>query len=692
MGQALEVCMMSPDSLPSPPSKPFPKTLHRLLYAVFTQLLLLAPLPAQQPKVDLTAFSLEDLANIKVTSVSRKEQKLFEAASAIFVITSDDIRRSGMSNLAEILRMAPGLDIAQIDANKWSTTARGFGERYPDKMLVLLDGRTLYSPLTSGVTWDVQETLLEDIERIEIIRGPGATLWGSNAVNGVINIITKNAADTRGFLGGATLADQDRSSGTVRYGGHIAPAGYARGWAQYFDRDGSRQSTGPNAPDGWHDLRAGFRADWDLFSQSNLTLVGDLYRGRSGTTIPGIISLWPPLTGTFVDKAISTGGDLNARWTRKSHNLDSMIRAYIDIAHRNEYTVLDVNRSTFDLEVVERYHAHPRHDVVFGGDFRANADRTVGSINMSFDPARRSTQLYGIFGQDEISLIPDQLRLTLGTKLEHNYYSGYALQPNGRIIFIPNDRSAIWAAISRASESASRTDADVRTNADPYIDANGVLTISSSFGTPHVPPENVAAYELGGRLQANRAVAFDLATFYNHYSNRHTDEPGPAFYEDTPAPRHLVLPTYVHSNISGETHGLEFVVRTQPTPRWALSGSYSLFEIHLRQSAASLDFETATESAGDTPRHKFQLHSAWTLPHQIEIDSSLYFVGSLPVPQIAKYARVDMRVGWHPVAAFEISAGGKNIFQAEHFEFPSGELVQSEPIARSAYLKATWRF
>ena len=647
---------------------------------------------AQEATPDLGNLSLDSLSSMEITSVSRKEQTLSEAAGAIFVITSEDIRRSGMSNIAELLRTVPGLDVAEIDANKWSITTRGFGERYPDKTLVLLDGRTLYSPLTSGVTWDVQETMLEDIERIEVIRGPGATLWGANAVNGVVNIITKTAKETRRTLISGAGAIQDRNSGATRYGGSLGSRGHYRVYGKYFDRDGSPTPSGGQAPDGWHDLRSGFRADWDISSSTIMTVQGDLYRGRVGTTVPGLLSLSPPLTGLFVDKTITTGGNVLGRWTRTSDHLDTTVQAYFDLANRNETSVLGEFRHTFDVEVLQRYHRWNRQELIFGGDFRDNADRTVGSLNISFNPASRDTQLYGVFAQDEISLLPRRLKLTLGSKIEHNFYSGFAFQPDVRLAWISTERTATWMAISRASESSSRTDSDVRTNDDVSLAADGTIILASTFGTEHLPPENVIAYEFGSRWQPDTKISFDLATFYNHYTNRHTNEPGTPFFEDSPAPRHLVVPDYTASNISGETHGLELLARARPTHIWELSASYTLFEIHLHQSAASLDFDTAPESEGSSPTQEFQIHSLLNLPHKLEFDSAVFHVGRLVGPGIKAYTRLDLRLGWRPTPAFELSGGGRNLLQAQHYEFGSGELVQAEPVGRSAYLKANWRF
>ena len=637
-------------------------------------------------------MSLESLASTEITSVSRKEQKLAEAAGAIYVITGEEIRRTGLTNIPELLRTVPGIDVAEIDGNKWAITSRGFNERFADKMLVLLDGRTLYTPLTSGVNWDVQENVLEDVERIEVIRGPGATLWGSNAVNGVVNIITRKAKDTQGALLSGRVAIQGRNSGTARYGGSIGSTGNYRVFAKYFDRDGSKEFSGADAPDNWHDLLGGFRSDWAISDKSTFTMQGDIYRGRVGQTVPDLISLSPPTSLAFEDKTITSGGDLLGRWTKTSGYWDTTVQGYFDLANRNQIDLLGEYRHTFDLELEQRYHPGQRHDFTWGGDFRHSADRTVGSLNISFNPSSRATQLYGVFVQDEIALLSARLKVTLGSKLEHNYYSGFALQPNLRMIWIPSERTSTWIAISRASENSSRTDADIRVNEDPQQDANGDITLISHFGKAHLPPENVAAFELGSRIQANKAIGFDLATFYNHYTNRHTNEPGAPYWEDQPSPRHLVLPTRVESNISGETHGLELLMQIRPLREWDISASYTFFEIHLHPSAASMDFDTAKESEGSSPRNEFQIHSRLNIIHNLEFDSDVYYVAPLIGPGIKAYTRFDLRTGWRPFRGFDIDAGGRNLLQAEHYEFGSGDQVQAEPVERSAYLKGTWRF
>jgi iron complex outermembrane receptor protein len=654
----------------------------------------MAPLGrAQQAKPDLSDISLDTLANTEITSVSRKGEKLSQAAAAVFVITQEDIRRSGLTSIPELLRMVPGLTVAQIDVNKWAVTARGFNERFADKMLVLMDGRTIFDPLSSGVYWDVQDAVVGDIERIEVIRGPGATLWGANAVNGVVNIITKRAKDTQGGLVTGSGGSQGGGSGAVRYGGTLRDRGYYRIFTKYIQQGAFTDSLGREAADDWHLLHGGFRTDWVLSGRDDLTVEGDLYKGNAGQSVPGILSLAPPATGNLNDRTNMSGGNLLGRWHRaSSERVDTTFQMYFERADRNETHVLGEYRHTIDLDFEQQVRMGDRHDLVWGGDYRYAADSTTGTLNLSFNPAERSTNFYGAFLQDEFTLVPDHLRVTLGSKLEHNYYSGFAVQPNVRVLWTARPHYAIWMAISRASENSSRFDADIRVNEEVFAGANGTPTLVSSFGTHHLPPENVVAYELGQRGAVSKWFTFDVAAFYNHYTGRHTQEPGVSFFETNPPPLHLVLPTITMSNISGETHGIEAFSQLNATSFWNLSVGYSLFEIHLRASQNSQDFTTANGSEGSTPRHAFQIRSKLNLPHKLEFDDAVYYTGRLPGPQVPRYARVDARLGWRPTQHLEISIGVQNLLDPRHFEFGSGDFVNATQVGRNAYGKLTWRF
>jgi iron complex outermembrane receptor protein len=681
-----------------------PQCVHRVRARISTKgvvlSLLLISIPsrtwAQQPNPDLSNLSLETLADTEITSVSRKPEKLSQTAAAAFVITQEDIRRSGLNSIPEVLRLVPGLDVAQIDANQWAITSRGFNETYPDKVLVMIDGRTVLDPLTSGVNWDVQGTVVEDIERIEVIRGPGASVWGANAVNGVINIITKTAKDTQGSLVSAEGGAQGRINGTVRYGGTIGDRGTYRIFGTYLKEGSSIDSLGHQAADDWNVLRGGLRSDWKLSAKDDFTVIADLYTANEGQTVPGLLSLTPApgsaFVGTFNTRSNLSGEDVLARWHRvSSDRLDTTVQLYGDHVNRSEGNVLGEFLSTADAEF-EQHFVAGRHNLVWGGDYRFASDRTVGSLNISFNPMVRDTNLFGAYLQDEFTLVPDRLRITLGSKVEHNSYSGFALQPTFRLLWTPESSNTAWLAVSRASENSSRTDADIRANTDAFVGSDGITRLVSSFGTARIPPENVAAYELGDRAQIKKWFSIDLATFFNHYTDRHTQEPAAPFFEDSFGSLHIVLPTITASNISGETHGLELSTTVKSSHLWKLTTGYTLFQIHLRASPGSQDFSTAPETEGGSPRQEFNAHLELDLPHKMEFDTLVFYVGKLSGLAVPNYTRLDARFGWRPNPFLEISAGLQNLLDPRHFEFSSGGLVNATQVGRNAYARVTVRF
>jgi len=532
-------------------ARPQRNTLGRIVAKAITRaVLLLLPLTllpltsrAQNSKVDLSEATPDILANLEVTTASRRPEKLSQTDAAVFVITAEDIRRSGMNSIPELLRMVPGLEVAHMDANKWALTVRGFNERFADKMLILIDGRAVYNPLFSGVYWDAQDTVLEDIDRIEVIRGPGATLWGANAVNGVINIITKKAQDTQGVLVTAGGGNLEPANTAVRYGGELRGRGYYRAFVKYFDRTAFANSSGGTAADSWDVLRGGFRTDWDLSSRDTLTVQGDIYEGGAGQTAEGLLSLSPPMSGSFNDRTRLNGGNVLGRWHfTSSARFDTTLQLYYDSTERQQPGVLDEFGHAVDLDFQQHFVSGRRHDMVWGAGYRRSADRTEGSLMISFNPVSRATNLYSIFLQDEITVVPERLRVTVGAKLEHNYYSGFALQPSVRMLWSPYAHYALWTAFSRALENSSRLDANVRINDDAFVDQNGVINVISEFGRPQLPADLTVAYELGQRLQVTKRLSFDLASFFNHYGNRHTKEPGIPYFEENPPPQHLVVP------------------------------------------------------------------------------------------------------------------------------------------------------
>ena len=654
---------------------------------------LTASAQTQKTTPDLGETSLEALMNMEVTSASKKQEKLSQTAAAIYLITQEGIRRSGATSIPEVLRMVPGLDVAHIDANKWAISARGFNEQFADKMLVLIDGRRVYTPLFSGVYWDVQDSLLEDIDRIEVIRGPGATLWGANAVNGVINIITKQAKDTQGTLVTAGGGNQERGFGAVRYGGKLGDRGHYRFFAKYFNRDAFDQSPGDDAVDGWNILREGFRTDWKVTDQDSLSVQGDFYNGSAGVTVPGVVSLSPPTTGSLDDRTHLVGGNLLGRWHRAfSDRSDTTLQMYYDRANRRDILLGEV-RHTIDLDFDHHLAVGNRHDILWGIGYRFTADRTTGSLTFSFNPSSRGDNLYSAFVQDEINLVPARLRLTLGTKLEHNNYSGLEIQPNIRLLWTPHPHHAVWAAVSRAIETPSREEANARINKAAFVRADGTTRLVSEFGNPRLPAEAVLANEFGYRAQLSRRLSLDLATFYNVYANLHTDERGVPFFEDSPPPRHRVLPIFLANNMHGETHGMEIAPKWNVTGRWTLSTGYTQLQTHLHVDPSSKDSSLPKEEAGSSPRHQLHLRSYLNLPHDLEFDTAVYYVSHLSNFGVPAYTRLDCRLGWRPTESVEITIAGQNLLDKRHPEFGSTrQFANATLVKRSVYGKLTWRF
>src|SRR6202165_2341930 len=416
-----------------------------------------------QPNIpDVPAITLEDLMNLQVTSVSKRAQKLADAAAAIFVITQDDIRRSGASSIPEALRMAPGLEVARIDENKWAIGSRGFNGRFDNKLLVLIDGRSVYTPLFSGVYWNVQDVLLEDIDRIEVIRGPGATLWGANAVNGVINIISKKTKDTQSAVVTAGAGSEERGSGGFRYGSKIGDTSY-RAYGKYFNWGPSVYPSGMTAHDGWDALRGGFRADWTPAGADSLTLQGDIYRSKYGETLTGP-SLSSPYSGTCPNNGKYSGGNILGRWNHSSEGSSMSLQMYYDNMTIADNSLFVDHQNIFDMDFQHGFHVGDSQQFVWGLGYRSIRDRNDSSFSVSLQPNQVTLNHFSAFVQDEISLVDNRLRLTFGSKFEHNDFTGFEVQPNARLLWTLTPNQSVWTAVSRAVRTPALTEEGLRLN------------------------------------------------------------------------------------------------------------------------------------------------------------------------------------------------------------------------------------
>lgn len=652
-----------------------------------------ATLPTSGAMADDDSFSIEEelffSEDEMVTSVSKKKQKLSEAAAAVYVITQDDIRRSGATSIPEALRMVPGLQVARLDANKWAVSSRGFNGRFANKLLVLIDGRSVYSPLFSGVYWDVQDTLLEDVDRIEVIRGPGATLWGANAVNGVINIITKNAEDTQGGLLTAGGGNEERGFGQVRYGGKIGEDAYYRAYAKYFDRD-----AGAHGADDWHVGRVGFRADWNVNEMDALTFQGDYSDGESGerSTYP-ILS--PPFSDTVEDDSPFSGGNILFRWERQfSEASDLALQTYYDRTERAT-TFVAQKHDTFDLDFQHRFRPMEGQEIVWGLGYQFIADEIVGSWTLAVDNEHQEDHLLSAFVQDEMSFMEDRLRVTVGSKFEHNDYTGFEFQPSGRVLWTPRERDTVWAAVSRAVRTPSRIETAEdggRINLRAFPGLGGVTTLASLFANSDMESEELLGYELGYRTRVTDRLTLDIAGFYNQYDDLRTLDLETPYMEDTPAPSHILIPFRVGNKMDGETYGVELAAEWKVLKWWRLDAAYTYLQMELHVDADSGDI-LSEAAEGQSPHNQFSLRSSMDLPSNLEFDSWLRYVDNLPDLDVNSYVTLDVRLGWKPRENIELFVVGQNLIDSEHREFgPRFLETQATSVERGVYAGLTWRF
>src|SRR2546422_4311777 len=616
---------------------------------------------ALRPDSSLSALkklSIEQLMTFEVTSVSKRPERLAQTASAIQLITAQDIRRSGASSLPEALRLAANLQVAQVDSRQWAISARGFNGTTANKLLVLIDGRTVYTPLFSGVFWDVEEVPLADIDRIEVISGPGATLWGANAVNGVINVITKDAKDTRGLLLSGGGGSEQRGFGTVHYGGPLGSTVRARIYGRGFDRASTLLPSGQDAADDWHLWQGGFRMDWDAASVNRVTLQGDLYDGRIGQLTAGDVGV--------------SGGNVVAKWSHTISEGSSLAaQLYYDRTHRHIPGTFGEDLDTYDVDVQHAARLGARQDVVWGLGYRLINDRVANSSMLAFLPPGVARQWFSGFVQDEIALVPNRLHVALGTKIEHNDYVGFEVQPSGRVNWRPNPSGTLWAAVSRALRSPSRIDRELFAPAQPpYFLAGG----------PGFHSEEELAYELGYRHQRG-ALPLSVATFYSRYH-------GLRSVEQTNPP--AATPIVIGNGQDGESYGAELTADYRVTHRWRLRAGYTELRVHIWPNPGSTD-RSRGASESHTPDRQFFLWSSVDLPADLRLDAGLRAIDDISNQQVPAYAELNARLSWQPMTNVDLSLVGQNLLHDRHVEFGAPGPTRRE-IERGVYGALAWHF
>ena len=665
-----------------------------LLLTLITSILLTQPAYAREQVNDYLDMDLQDLLSMEVTSVSRKKQRLSEAATAVFVISHEDIRRSGVTSIPDALRMVPGLHVTKIDSNKWSISSRGFNGRFANKLLVLMDGRSVYTSIFAGVYWEMQDYLLEDVERIEVIRGPGATLWGANAVNGVINIITKKTEETQGVLVTASMGDEEKGSIGVRYGTQLGENSTGRAYFKAFQRDEYVDASGANASDDWDMMQGGFKFDSEISSQDSMTLQGDYYRGDISQAI-----VFPTLTApysTIVQDATDvSGGNLLGRWQHTASPTSQFIlQTYFDWYEREEAFGEQTNK-TIDFDF-QHHLTLEKHDLIWGAGYRQVTTDIDGTFVVNTAVAKREDDLYSFFVQDEVTLVEDVLKLTIGSKFEHNDYSGSELQPSLRLIWSPAENHTVWGSISRAVRTPSRLDHELNISTlviPPLTPTNpSPLPVAvTAFHNPDFNPEQLWAWELGYRVKPATNLSFDLALFYNDYDQLRTIEPGVPVFEGT----HVVQPVYFQSDLKGTTYGLELASIWQPLECWQLNLAYSYIE-------SEYDHKDPFDElfAPVAPRHQLSLRSITDLSETLDLDLWIRYVDEsqvtdaaiLSLTKVDSYITFDARLAWRPYRNTELSLVGQNLLDSQHLEAIQETFTLPTEVERSLFIKLRQSF
>ena len=654
---------------------------------------------------EIADLSLEELLNTEITTLSRKAESLGSAPAAVHVITRSDIRRSGARSIPELLRLVPGMQVAQIDGNKWAVTARGANGRYAPRLLVLMDGRTLYNPMLSGVQWDVQDTDLSAIERIEVIRGPGATMWGSNAVNGIVNIITKHAADTQGGTIGVVGGQQGYET-VLRYGVESGDSAF-RLFGKYYDRDGNVNMSGADTEDYSEMARFGGRYDWDGSDSDEFTLSFEVYEGEAGEYR---ISRMPaPPYQEFLDTASDTsGGYVMGRWSRKYSDTSSLeVRAYFDSHARDVFTYTE-DVDTFDVDLQHSFAIGARHELIWGLSYRTSSDETTDSFEIQILPLKATNKRLTAFIQDEISLLEGRARLMLGSKFEHNDASDsdIEIEPSIRMSINVSDSSALWAAVSQAVRVPSRGErggkvisAMLPPNADPMLPFP-IPTAIALTGNPDLISEDVTSYEVGYRMRGAE-FQLDASMFYSVFTNLRNVIPGlpicvPAGGSPLVDPTCLFASTYVEvplllqNGSNYDVMGVEVWMSKQLSPRWKLQGGYTYFRSTDEEEGSLTE---SLQFPEDSPEHQVSLRSSTDINENLELDILARWVDELEFQSIDGYAALDFRFAWTPMPGLSVAAVGRNLFADDHVEFIS-ELADLAPvkIEPEGFIELRWNF
>jgi iron complex outermembrane recepter protein len=657
-------------------------------------LLLATPLACRSQAVlkgELGDANLQELLNLEVTSVSKKQQKVSRSPAAIYVLTRDEIRRSGAITLPDLLRLVPGVQVARINNSEWAVSARGFNGRLANKLLVMIDGRRVYSPEFSGVYWDAQDLLIEDIERIEVIRGPGATMWGANAVNGVINILTRHARDTQGGLATLAAGTEQQPEAGLRYGGKLAEGVFYRAWGKYFRRRFEGAPTNLGTEQRWDAGRGGFRLDWDASRRDAVLVEGEVYRSSIHAPFQPVSTSLDSNPARLDINQQPGAGFLMGQWKREFSSRSSTALQFSYERSQEHGASFAWPRATFDLDFQHRILLGRRHDLVWGLSARSSSNADTPQSAIVLGGARRNN--LGWFAQDDLALVPEQLHLSMGVKIEHYTGQEAMVQPGVQLLWTPRPRLTLWSSVARAIRAPSRSDTDLHLDVASFPSPAGLLSVVL-VSSPGFRPESLLSFEVGQRWQASSQLSLDVVLFHNHYRHLRTLEPGLPSVRFGPGPPQLILPVQFGNLADGVSRGAEASAAWAATARWDLRATYSWLNVAYRPYASSLDTFSYV-LAGTAPRHQGRITSAFDLSARWNLEATLALTSRLRAEPVPGFADLRSRVAYKVRPGLELSLAGENLLNHRH---PEWDLVSdslgrtSEDFGRSLVARIVWRF
>lgn len=638
--------------------------------------------PQPPPDQDLKSLSLEQLGNVEVTTASKEPEEVWRTPAAIFVLTQDDIRRSGVTSIPDALRLVPGVEVARVDGDNWVVGIRGFGDLFSKSVLVLIDGRNVYTPLFSGVYWTIDNVMMEDIDRIEVIRGPGGTIWGPNAENGIINIITKRSEDTKGALVAAGGGDVDQGTGDFRYGSSNGKNLSYRAYGMVFSRSAEHHVDGINSDDSRLG-QVGFRADWKK-GRDTVTLQGDAYKGQLGNVF-AVSSYTPPGRTISYDPYSLTGGNVLGRWRR---DLGAHGDLYAQGYWMRDYRIgsnFGETRDTFDFDFLHHLPAGKRNELTYGVEARISP-ATIRQVNqtLDFQPHHLTWNVYSGFVQDVLTLAPGKLSFTIGSKLASDSYSGFQYQPSGRLLWTPTPTRSVWAAVTRAVRTPGLFDANLID--DSYLAPGLFLRLA---GNSDIRAEKVVSYEEGLRTLTARNLYIDIAGYHSQYDDIVGLGDPTVTKPTSPGGPHTLVTYQFANSIHGTSDGFELAPDWKPTQNWQLKGSYSYLHLDLSNKPFVKNQIILNNYRGNSPSHEVVLQSNIDLPKRFELDETFRYESHRPAQNVRAYSTADARLGWHLSKQFEVSVTGENLFQPHHAEFGAA-VGPNVLIKRSVYAKIVW--